>query len=361
MKVDPLIAAAALLLTGVMAFAAVVVVEHRQARARRPPPPPEIDDDPLPPRRAVPAVPAPRLRRPPPATVEPATVQLHVHVTGPFGLVLDDVGVSVHRRGDLEDEWNDLGEAAPRDDAPEATFEALDLEPGRYDVRIQAPGMRTTQLDDLAPSPEALEVALVRAPILLGALGALGNPGSCLGARVGWSAPGQDGDDAQTGEATVDADGCTFVAEELPEPGPITVVATRRRTVIARSLVTLPLAGDPGFLCLEPPCAEEPASLLVYLADTGHHPITDARLTWTLQGSDLEGATGTAMGGGTLFVHGRRIGQTLALRAERGERAVEATTTVGTGVTEVLLTLPARPPEPDDDEGSDPGEEGYPP
>jgi hypothetical protein len=47
-----------------------------------------------------------------------------------------------------------------------------------------------------------------------------------------------------------------------------------------------------------------------------------------------------------LWVHGRRAGQTLALRAERDGHVAEASALLGAGVTEVLLTLPAPKPEP---------------
>jgi hypothetical protein len=46
----------------------------------------------------------------------------------------------------------------------------------------------------------------------------------------------------------------------------------------------------------------------------------------------------------------------LALRAERGEQSIEATTTLGPGVTELLMTLPAEPRGPDDEEASDLGQ-----
>jgi hypothetical protein len=65
---------------------------------------------------------------------------------------------------------------------------------------------------------------------------------------------------------------------------------------------------------------------------------------WTLQARELEGATGLAEGMGNVFVHGRRAGQTLALRARRGAHIAETTILLGAGITEVLLTLPAEPP-----------------
>ena len=241
-------------------------------------------------------------------------------------------------------------------EAPGGIFEADDLAPGRYDVRVEANGMRTARLDDVGPGPKVIEVGLARAPVLLGAIGSMGAAG-CAGVTVAWSGPGEGG---ESGEASVDPEDCTFVAEALPDTGPITVVATRgaRRD---RALVTPPLSGDPSFLCLAPPCREEPASLLVYVADTDHRQVDDATLTWTLQGDELRGAMGTSMGTGLLFVHGRRAGQTLALRAERGAHVVEATTVVGPGITEAVLTLPVQAPEPkeapgdiDDDDEQEP-------
>jgi hypothetical protein len=349
MKIHPFIAAAVLLLAGVMAFGATVVVRHRQARARRPPPTPDLEEPAPAPRQARPLVEAPRVRpAAPPAA--PPTVELHVHVSGPHGIALDSADVSIHRRGADEDDWSPLEEAEAEGENPGqdvGRFEVSHLEPGHYDLRVEANGMRTARLDDVRPGARVIEVALARSPVLLGAIGRMGAAG-CGDVTVAWSGPEEGG---ERGEATVDPDDCTFVAETLPDAGPITVVATRgaRRE---SALVTPPLSGDPAFLCLAPPCSEEPASLLVYVADTDHRQVDDATLNWTLQGFELDGAMGTSMGAGVLFVHGRRAGQTLALRAERGGQEVEATTLVGPGVTEALLTLPveAPPTEEDSDE-----------
>jgi hypothetical protein len=347
MKVHPFIAAAVLLLAGVMAFATTFVVQHRKARERRPLPGPELEaavPTRLPP---LPAPEAPRLRpvAPPPAA---SRAELHVRVTGPHGIALEDVDVLVRRRGDEPDEWTVLD----TDDDAEAdagdgstTASASDLAPGRYDVRVEAPGMRAVRLDDVAPGPKVLEVALARAPVLLGAVGAMGGPG-CSGVTVAWSGPEEDG---ETGEATFDENECSFVIQALPAEGPVTILATRGK-LRERALVTPPLSGDPSFLCLAPPCDAHPASLLVYVGDTSHHQVDDATLTWTLRGDEFQGAMGTSMGAGTLFVHGRHAGETLALHAERDGQAVEATTVLTLGVTEVLLTLPAALPEAADHE-----------
>ena len=344
MKVHPFIAAAALLLAGVMAFGATVVVRHREARARRPPPVPDLEEAPPAPRPVRPVVEAPRVRPAPPLAAP--RVELHVHVSGPHGIALDSADVSIHRRGSEEDDWSALEEADADDEKSVGRFDVAGLQPGHYDLRVEANGMRTASLGDIRPGARVIEVALTRAPVLLGAVGTMGAPG-CADVTVAWSGPGEGG---ERGEATVDPEDCTFVAEALPDAGPVTVVATRgaRRE---RALVTPPLSGDPAFLCLAPPCAEEPASLLVYVADTAHRQVDDATLTWTLQGDEFNGAMGTSMGNGVLFVHGRRAGQTLALHAQRGAHMVETTTVVGPGVTEALLTLPVEAPKPD--EGSD--------
>jgi hypothetical protein len=340
MRVHPFLAVAALLLVGVTALAARAVVQHREARARRPPPL-EVED----------FVPAPRhiffnatpqaVRQAAPPAPEPGRGELHIHATGPHGLPVTDFEVYVHRHEDDPDDWTLLESPDTDDeDAPVGTFAAANLDPGRYDVRVEAEGMRNVRLDDVTTGPKVLEVSFARRPALLGAVGNLGGRG-CAGANVSWSGPG---DDAEAGMASVEDD-CSFFVEALPEAGPVTIVAKRGR-VEARALVTPPITGDAGFLCLAPPCGEEPASLLVYVGDTDHREVSNAALTWTLQSTGLEGATGGAEGMSTLWVHGRRAGQTIVARAERDGQAAETTTLLGTGVTEVLLTLPATPPAP---------------
>ncbi|HVU52604.1 MAG TPA: hypothetical protein VHL80_18115 [Polyangia bacterium] len=334
--VHPFVAAAALLLAGVTTLAATAVVQHRRARARRPPPPPELEEAPPAPRHIYFSGPAPAPRPAAPPAAAPERGELHLHVTGPHRLAVADFEVSVHRVGDDPDLWSLLegdaldGQAEP----PPGTFMASELDPGRYDVRVEAEGMRAVRLDAVPTGPKVLEVALARRPALLGAVGDLGGHG-CTGATISWSGPG---DDAETGQASV-GDDCTFFVEALPEDGPVTVAATRG-AVQARALVMPPLAGDAGFLCLAPPCLEQPASLLVYVTDTDHQEVDDATFSWTWQ-SDLENALGDSQGTGVIFVHGRRAGQTLALRAARGAQVAEATAVLGPGVTEVVLTLPA--------------------
>jgi hypothetical protein len=347
MKVHPFVAAAVLLLAGVTALGATAVVQQRRARARRPPPPLELDESPPAPRHIYPMVELPRLRpAPPPAA--PARGELHVHVAGPHGLLVSGIDVSVHRRGDPPDAWDllsyEVDDAAAGEAREDDTLgwhgmlSSTDLAPGRYDLRVEAEGMRPVHLDDVPSGPKVVEVALARAPVLLGDAGAMGALG-CANMTVAWAGPEEEG---LTGEATVDESDCTFAIEGLPTAGPLTITATVGK-VQRRAFVTLPLSGDPTFLCLEPPCSAEPATLLVYVADGNQHEVDDATLTWTLRGDELHGAMGTSMGFGLLFVHGRRVGETLDLRAERGEQIVDTTTTLGPGVTEVLLTFPACP------------------
>jgi hypothetical protein len=360
MKVHPLLAASALLLVGVMAFATTVVVEHRKARARRPPPAPEVEDAPAV-RRPVPAlVIAARSPGPPRPPEAPPAAVLRVHVSGPHGIALAAVDVSVRRRGQPTeygvDDWIALGEDDEGDEGEgkgsPGVFSAVDLEPGRYDLQIEAPGMRTARVDDVPTGATVAEVALARAPLLLGAVGALGGPG-CAGVTVRWSGP----DDAEGGDAEVNEADCTFVADALPETGPITVVASsgaRRESALA----TLPLSGDPASLCVAPPCAVTPAALVVYVVDAANGRVDDATLAWTLREDELRGEMGTRSGGGFPQVLQRRPGQVIALRAARGGDSTDGVAVVGAGVTEVVLRLPAAPPERAGSPGADePSEE----
>jgi len=88
-----------------------------------------------------------------------------------------------------------------------------------------------------------------------------------------------------------------------------------------------------------------PAALVVYVVDTANGQVDDATLTWTLRGDELRGEMGTRSGGGFPQVLQRRPGQVIALRAARGRDAVDAIAVVGASVTEVVLRLPAAPPE----------------
>jgi hypothetical protein len=336
MRIHPFLAAATLTLAAVTALAASAVVEHRRARARRWQPPPEIEEAPPAPRRAAVPVQAPRPRAaaPPPAAPPPAA--LRVHVTGPHGITLEAADVSLHRPGE-DDVVTSLDE---EDDAP-GTYSADDLEAGRYDVEITADGMRTARLG-AATGPRTLEVALERAPILLGAVGRLGGEG-CAGVAVRWSGP-----DDEAGEVDPSPESCTF-AIDLPDEGPITVVAARGARE-ERALVSLPLTGDPAPICLAPPCAADPALLLAFVADAAGQPVAGVTVTWTLQSDGLRGEMGTTSGPSGLRIEDRRPGQTIAIHAERGRDTADAIAVLGAGVTEVVLTLPVASSEDDSDE-----------
>ena len=338
MKVQPLLVASALLLVGVMALGATAVVGRRQARARRPPPPLEVEAPPGPAPRYIFVPPeAP----PPPAEPEAppeATAALHLRVTGPHGLLLAEASATLQSPGDAGDEATTLD---AEEDHP-GLLSATDLSPGRYDLVVSAPGMRDAKLAGVPTGDDVVDVSLARAPVLLGALGATNGRG-CEGATV--VVLGAEGsDDETTVTATLDADDCTFVVEALPDTGPLTVVA-RRGDEVDRALVTLPSAGDPGFVCLAPPCAAAPGSLAIYVADASGAQVDGASLEWTLAGDELRSEIGSNSGAAALtYLHDRQVGDAYHLRVTSDDRTAEATALVGPGVTEVVLTLPAGAP-----------------
>src|SRR5204863_5724324 len=108
-----------------------------------------------------------------------------------------------------------------------------------------------------------------------------------------------------------------------------------------RALVTLPLTGDPAFLCLAPSCGDPPASVVVYVADGLGALVPSAQLEWTLMGDATRGEIGSTTIQGPGILQRRRSGETLRLLATAQERFAEATVFVGSGVTDVVLTLPA--------------------
>jgi hypothetical protein len=141
----------------------------------------------------------------------------------------------------------------------------------------------------------------------------------------------------------VDPDSCQFQLDGLPLEGTLTVVATGRAWS-ERTLVTLPVAGDPAAVCFRPPCASMPASLAVYVADSGGHLASYVSLEWSRE-TETEGEMGFTTAEGMTLVHGRRAGQPLRLRASADDRVAETTVFLGAGVTDVVLTLPAEPTE----------------
>lgn len=347
LKVHRLVVLAALLLVGVMAFGATLVVRHRRGLVRRAADVPEAPDPPV---RQAPrplaATPAP-WHAPLPAPVPP-TDSLRVRVVGPHGLLPAVAEVTALRRrcegSQGECDHDELIDLAEDDDG---TFTADELEPGTYDIQVKANGLRRARLQGVRSGGDVVDVELDRAPILLGALGN-GTGGGCEGLSVHASAPDGDAeaedpsDDEEIVDAggTVDAEGCTFMIEPLPERGPLTVSAgTGERT--DRGLVTLPVQGDPAFLCLRPPCDVQPAALAVYVADGAGRVVESAALQWTLVGDETHGEMGTLTGGGGLsYLHRRRAGQTLRIRATVEDRAAEVTAVVGPGVTDVVLMVP---------------------
>jgi hypothetical protein len=269
-----------------------------------------------------------------PAPPEPETAALRLRVLGPRGLLLTRA-TAVLTRGGSDDGDADATYELDADDAEPSLLSATDLPPGRYDLAVSAPGMHTTRVEGVPTGDEIVTISLARAPVLLGALGERG----CEGAKI--VVRGPEGPDAEEPvDAKLDVETCTFVFEDLPETGPLTVVATRGAEV-ERALVTLPTTGDPAFVCLAPPCAGASASLAIFLADAAGHPVDDALLEWSFF-DDHRGELGSDSGASSLtYLHGRRVGDTYQLRATVGERAGEATAVVGPGVTEVFVTLPS--------------------
>src|SRR6185503_493099 len=116
----------------------------------------------------------------PPAPEAPPGGALHVRVRGPRGLVLTGVEVSAVLRGDENDEGTTLEESEDED----GVFGVDELEVGRYDVLVEAPGMRPARLDDVPTGQDVVAVSLARAGVLLGAVGRRDHDGRCEGVHV---------------------------------------------------------------------------------------------------------------------------------------------------------------------------------
>jgi hypothetical protein len=335
MRPHPWIVTLALLLAGVIAFGATKISRHREARrVRRLPLPADLQPAP-PPRTWFPAPSAAAPPRPTPSTPisAPPTGVLRLSVTGPHGLRLAGVQAKAVRQDDPEEVENDFEQA-------QGPLELAGLTLGRYDIDVQAPGMRPAHVQGVPTNGETVAVALERAPVLRGVarLGA-GDQG-CAHVVYIRSAGNRLG-------TAVDQESCTFALEDVPQEGTFELFATGRG-VAAHTLVTIPLAGDPAFVCLGDPC-DERASLSVYVADARGVQVEEASLEWTLVGDEPLGELGNTRASGMTYLHDRRPGETLHLRARVDDRSGEATVVVRPGVTDVVLTVPV----PDREGGAD--------
>jgi hypothetical protein len=346
LKIHRLVVLAALLLAGVMALGATLVIRHRGGRVRRPVDVPEVPAPPVRPSpRPLAAAEAPWRFPAAPAPARPTDV-LRVRVVGPHGLLPTSAEVTAVRQrtgGHAGNRGGAADDTISLDEDDDGVFTAESLEPGTYEILVESYGLRSARIEGVRAGDEVVDVALARAPVLLGALGNRAGSG-CNGFSVGAKAPDSNPTigDAETVDAeTVDAETCTFVMDQLPERCPLTVTA-KGEDLVERSLVTLPVQGDPAALCLRPPCDVQPASLAVYVADGAGRLAESVTLEWTLVGDETYGEMGTLMGVGLSYLHGRRAGQSLRIRAAVGDRAAETTALVGPGVTDVVLTVPER-------------------
>jgi hypothetical protein len=342
-RAHPFVVVAAVLFMGVSAFGARLVAERRARRAAPPPRSPENVDAPAPPPRRQEPTP-PRVWRAPPAPPPETTLAaLHVRVTGPHGVLVRGAEVWATLRGDPDDEGTLLDE----NESGDGTFSATELAPGRYDVRVEAPGLREVRLADLPTGPKLIDVFLPRAAVLLGAVGDPHGEGTCDGVTVSATAPAADDQDGEPEElaTNVDPDSCQFELEGLPVAGPLTVIA-KGRGWTERALVTLPVEGDPAAVCFHGPCAARPASLAIYVVDAAGRLVPEVSLDWSRE-TETEGELGSTTIEGFGLLHGPRAGQPLHLHAAAGDRAVETTVFVAAGVSEVVLTLPVADEQPE--------------
>ncbi len=350
MRVHPFIVAAVVALVAVTASSARSILGQQRGRERRvaPAPEPEADDAPPAPRPAfVRPAPAPA----PPVEDEPVpAATLRVRVIGPHGLLISDVEVSAVRQGHTDDDDEpavSFDQPSADEAAPPGTFVATELPPGRYDVSVEAPGLRTAHVGGVATGGELVTVTLARAPILRGAIG---TPSllldGCRGGRIAVRGPEDEEDNAGSVEArdVQLEDDCSFVLDDLPAEGPFTVELFRGKDPrpAAQVLVTLPADADPAFVCLLPPCSDPPASVAVFVADAEGRQVNDASIEWSLLGDATFGEEGMMSGGGFKILHDRRVGETLRISASDDAQSAASTLVVGPGVNDVVLTLSRR-------------------
>jgi hypothetical protein len=267
---------------------------------------------------------------------------LRLNVMGPHGLRMAHVEAFAVHQGDPEETRHDFDYA---DEDEEGALTLAGLTPGRYDVAVEAPGMRPVHVEGVPTNGETVAIALERSPVLRGVARRGADARSCA-AAVFVRGPGLR---KSTG---VDQQDCTFEIEDLPS-GRSLEVWTNASGTDPHTLVTIPLAGDPAFLCIGTPCDDTRASLAVYVADARGVQVENASLEWTLVGDETRGEIGNDSAPHLTYLHGRRPGESLHLRASVDGRLAETTVVVNRGVTDVVLTVPVAPEDGEDGDAED--------
>jgi hypothetical protein len=183
--------------------------------------------------------------------------------------------------------------AAGTGDTGDGTFEIVGLVPGRkYDLTFSGPKVRKATLREIAAPTEGMEIVIDPLAVVRGAVG-FARGESCpireVGLKLAGAPPrraeGDGDDDSSDDEADQMGADCRFeltVPEDVPEA---TVVATGPGWLLEET-VDIPASGDPEFVCLNPPCRENPTEGLARLRISFEGATAESMITAEATSSD---------------------------------------------------------------------------
>ncbi len=257
----------------VVALLLFAVKGTRHHRRLAPPPEPEEAESEAPTRPpAGPSAPSPPARR---AWSGPTLRELLDKTSGPAtirGRARGPEGAAIGVRASLTGKR----ERGRRIRVQDGAFEIPGLVFGRsYDLTFDGPNLRPTTLRSVTAPADGVEATLDPLPVLRGAIGfPLGE--ACPYDRVSLRPTDTEvvGHDLATAEVD---DNCRF-AVDLPDgPTQMLVLATGRTTPVELP-VSIPPAGDPEPVCLDPPCRAHPlaetARLRISFAGADHADVS---------------------------------------------------------------------------------------
>jgi hypothetical protein len=319
----------------VVALLVLAVKVTRHHRRVAPPPKPEEAEAPALP-AAGPSASPPALR----AWSRPTLRELLDKASGPAvirGHARGPDGATISVRASLVGK-HDRGR---RIRVQDGAFEIPGLLFGRsYDLTFDGPSLRPTTLRSVTAPAEDVEAQLDPVPVLRGAIGFPADE-SCPYDQV--SLRPADTEEVGDDPATADVDEhCRFAIEVPDGPTRMLVLATGRTPPLELA-VSIPPAGDPEPVCLNPPCSADPlagtARLRIAFDGIDH---ADLSATLTFANGDRSSSYGCFTSGAACELEALPIGLLFKIDAESSDCAM-ATRTLTLRVGDNDLSFPCEP------------------